>query len=307
MLTIENLQYRYAGATQSALADVSLIVNPGEIVGLLGPNGAGKTTLISLLAGILPIQHGHIALDGKALAANRLSNPADIAIAPQDFAFYPSLTVSENLRCFGALSSNQDLDARLARALVFAQLEGFRDQSAQSLSGGLKRRLNLAITTMAQPKYILLDEPTVGVDPQSRAFLLAAVQQLADQGVGIIYTTHYMEEVESLADRVVIIDHGKVLRHGSLAELLGQGQPLLSFRQTGLSQKAVTELLVDCGQLTLPAEQDAAYELQLSSQCAPVTALNLLQQAGAQLSYAEFGRFNLERLFMQLTHRSLRD
>lgn len=301
MLSLHDIHFRYSHAPGAALAGISFNVNRGEILGLLGPNGAGKTTLISHLAGILSIQQGHITVDGDSLQQARRKNPSCIAIAPQEYAFYPTLTVKENLQCFGAISTTKNLAARIERALAFAQLEQFSQQRALTLSGGLKRRLNLAIATLSDPDYILLDEPTVGVDPQSRAFLLEAVQQLATSGVGIIYTSHYMEEVETLADRVVIIDHGTMLRQGSLDDLLAQGQPILKFLQSGLSDAAVQNALQPYGTMQSPQQ------LLLNSNYSPSLALGALEQAGAQISHAEFGRFNLEQLFMQLTQRSLRD
>ncbi len=306
MLTLNDVHFRYPKAPQPALAGVSFELQRGEILGLLGPNGAGKTTLISHLAGILPIQQGSVSVNGETLAQARYKNPASIAVAPQEYAFYPTLSVRENLQCFGSISTTKNLSARIARALVFAQLEQFSQQQAQTLSGGLKRRLNLAIATLSDPQYILLDEPTVGVDPQSRAFLLDAVQQLAANGVGVIYTSHYMEEVEALAKRVVIIDHGKVLRQGSLDDLLAQGQALLTFAQIGLSPESVQQALQGYGEI--PARvAHSTQQLLLDAQFTPSQALAALEKAGAQITHAEFGRFNLEQLFMQLTQRSLRD
>ena len=301
MLRLSDLHYQYPKATNPALAGVSFDVARGEILGLLGPNGAGKSTLISQLAGVLPIQLGSISVDGEPLQQSRKKAPYRIAVAPQEYAFYPTLTVKENLQCFAALSAKNNHQSRITRALAFTQLERFQRQTANTLSGGLKRRLNLAIATLSDPEYLLLDEPTVGVDPQSRAFLLDAVSQLADDGMGVIYTSHYMEEVESLASQVVIIDHGKVLRSGSLTELLAQGQAILKFTQTGLSIDAVKSIMQVHGQM------QSVEQVLLHASSTPSLALSALEQAGACISHAEFGRFNLEQLFMQLTHRSLRD
>jgi ABC-2 type transport system ATP-binding protein len=307
MLRLSDIHFCYPTAPKAAVAGVSFELARGEILGLLGPNGAGKTTLISHLAGILPLQQGRISVNGEPLAQVRKRTPACIAVAPQEYAFYPSLSVGENLQCFGSLITTKSLSARITRALVFAQLEQCSHQQAQTLSGGLKRRLNLAIATLSDPEYILLDEPTVGVDPQSRAFLLEAVQQLAANGVGVIYTSHYMEEVEALADRVVIIDHGKVLRQGRLNDLLAQGQALLTFAQIGLSPEVVQLTLRAYGEMPAVNSAQLTQQLLLNTHCTPSQALVALEQAGAQITHAEFGRFNLEQLFMQLTHRSLRD
>ncbi|MES2673030.1 MAG: ABC transporter ATP-binding protein [Pseudomonadota bacterium] len=307
MLTLSDIHFCYPKASKAAVAGVSFELARGEILGLLGPNGAGKTTLISHLAGILPLQQGSISVNGEPLAQVRKKNPACIALAPQEYAFYPSLSVRENLQCFASITSTKNLSARITRALVFAQLEQFSQQQAQTLSGGLKRRLNLAIATLSDPEYILLDEPTVGVDPQSRAFLLEAVKELAAKGVGVIYTSHYMEEVEALASRVVIIDHGKVLCQGRLDDLLAQGQALLTFAQVGLSSEVVQLVLGVYGEMLASTAAQLSQQLLLNSQCTPSQALMALEQAGAQITHAEFGRFNLEQLFMQLTQRSLRD
>lgn len=222
MLTIRQLAFRYPGAATAALTDVSLAVARGEVLGLLGPNGAGKTTVIAHLAGLLPIQRGEITIDGRALAAERARNPTRIAMAPQDYAFYPSLTVTENLECFagvGGLSGGR-MKERIRECLVFAQMEGYAKVRANRLSGGLRRRLNLGIALLHSPELLLLDEPTVGVDPQSRAFILDSVRQLARNGCAVIYSSHYMEEVEAIADQVVFLDQGRVVKEGPLTELL---------------------------------------------------------------------------------------
>jgi len=226
MLAIRQLGYRYPAAAAAALDDVSFEAFRGEVLGLLGPNGAGKTTLIAHLAGLLPIQRGEITLDGKALAAERARKPTRIAIAPQEYAFYPSLTVTENLDCFAGVGglSGAERKARIAECLGFAQIERYARTRADRLSGGLKRRLNLAIAMLHRPELLLFDEPTVGVDPQSRAFLLEAVRKLAQSGCAVIYTSHYMEEVEAIADRVVFLDEGRVVKQGGLTDLLAEAE-----------------------------------------------------------------------------------
>jgi ABC-2 type transport system ATP-binding protein len=222
MLAIKDLHYRYAGADAAALQQVSLTAQRGEVLGLLGPNGAGKTTLIAQLAGMLDVQQGQIEIDGQPLTQVRRANPSRIAIAPQEYAFYPSLSVAENLDCFAGVGGLRGAEKaqRLKACVALAQLQNYRKVQAQRLSGGLKRRLNLAIAMLHRPELILLDEPTVGVDPQSRAFLLDAVKQLARDGSAVIYTSHYMEEVQAIADRIAILDEGKVLCQGTLADLL---------------------------------------------------------------------------------------
>lgn len=306
MLSIKELSYRYPQAEKPALTGVSLNAAHGQILGLLGPNGAGKTTLISHLSGLLPVQQGDISIDGQPLAAIRRNTPTRIAVAPQEYAFYPMLTVRENLECFasaGGLGGSRK-QQRMTECLAFAQLERFSGTRAERLSGGLKRRLNLAIALLPEPEFILLDEPTVGVDPQSRAFLLDAVKTLARNGAAVIYTSHYMEEIEAIADRVVILDDGKVLCDGTLDELLGGGAVRVLLGVEGVSGVALSALLDSFGTVTAAGVN---WLVTLAPEKNPVALLAALEQAGGRVRYAEFGRSNLEQLFMTLTHRLLRD
>jgi ABC-2 type transport system ATP-binding protein len=306
MLSIRDLSFRYPAAERPALAGVSFDARQGEVLGLLGPNGAGKTTLIAHLAGLLPVESGQILIEGRTLAEARAAQPTRIAVAPQEYAFYAMLTVAENLDCFAGAGglAGKEKKGRLAACLAFAQLENFRDVRAERLSGGLKRRLNLAIALLHKPQILLFDEPTVGVDPQSRAFLLEAVRKLADDGSTVLYTSHYMEEVEAIADRVVILDHGRVLKAGTLSELLADGSTQLVLAVEGGHTQRLTSILapfgtatplVDGAQLALPAGQS------------PAAALAAVEAAGLVVRHARFGHANLEHVFMSLTQRNLRD
>jgi len=306
MLAIRNLSYCYPHTEKFALTDVSLDAERGQILGLLGPNGAGKTTLISHLSGVLPAQQGDISIDGVPLAVARHNSPTRIAVAPQEYAFYPMLTVTENLECFaaaGGLGGDRKRQ-RIGECLAFAQLERFAPVRAERLSGGLKRRLNLAIALLPEPELILLDEPTVGVDPQSRAFLLDAVKTLANNGAAVIYTSHYMEEIEAIADRVIIIDDGKVLRDGTLNELLNEGVAHVRLAVEGVMATQLSELLGRFGTVESVGDE---WRVMLAPDQKPTVLLAAVEGAGGRLRYAEFGRNNLEQLFMTLTHQSLRD
>ena len=306
MLAIENLAFSYPQTEKPALSGVSLKAERGQVLGLLGPNGAGKTTIISHLSGALQVQQGSITIDSLPLAEVRRKTPTRIAVAPQEYAFYPMLTVSENLECFasaGGLGGARK-QQRIKECLAFAQLERFASTRGERLSGGLKRRLNLAIALLPEPELILLDEPTVGVDPQSRAFLLEAVKTLADNGAAVIYTSHYMEEIEAIADRVVIIDDGKVLCDGTLAELLGGGETQVRMAVEGVDEARLRALLENFGKVdTLKVEWRVALAM---GKTAPAL-LTAVEAVGGEIRYAEFGRNNLEHLFMALTLRSLRD
>ncbi|MDR2881123.1 MAG: ABC transporter ATP-binding protein [Azoarcus sp.] len=221
MIRVEDLRYRYRSEAPPALDGVSIDIKRSSIHGLLGPNGAGKTTLISLLAGLFTPQEGRITLDGASLGDWRAKRPSAIALVPQDYAFYPMLTVAENLSFFAGVQGvpQRERQRQCAEALAFAHLDAVANQRAEELSGGLRRRLNLAIGLTGKPEILLLDEPTVGVDPSSRRFLLEAVRQLAEAGNTVLYTSHYMEEVEAVCSEVSIIDHGKVLLAGPIEEV----------------------------------------------------------------------------------------
>ena len=303
MLRINGVSYRYRNAAQAALQDVSLSIPAAGIYGLLGPNGAGKTTLISLLAGLLSTAAGDIAFAGQPLSLARADNPRDIALVPQDYAFYPMLTVAENLRFFAGLLGLQagERAAQCAAAIEFARLEQVVEQRAEQLSGGLRRRLNLAIGLLGKPRLLLLDEPTVGVDPQSRHFLLESIAALPAAGTTVIYTSHYMEEVEAICQKIAIIDHGKVLVEGTLADILHTPEPLLELT---LDRAFPAEL---AGRYAPVSDAAGRYQLQLASSAALPRLLDELTLAGVEVRQLSFGQHNLEQVFMRLTRRSLRD
>jgi ABC-2 type transport system ATP-binding protein len=302
MLELKHLGHRYSHTDTAALTDVSLAVPRGSVMGLLGPNGAGKTTLISHLSGALAVQTGEIRIDGRPLAQVRAEAPTRIAVAPQEHAFYPMLTVAENLACFAAAGglSGARRKTRIGECIGFAQLEQFAGVRAERLSGGLKRRLNLAIALLPEPELMLFDEPTVGVDPQSRAFILDAIKSLAQQGAAVIYASHYMEEIEAIADRVAILDRGRVLREGSLDALLSKSAMLLTLAADGLDAAMLSRF-------GTVEEGGVHWRIHLNEGVGPAPVLAALEAEGIAVRHAEFGRHDLEQLFMALTHRSLRD
>ena len=213
MLTITDLSFQYPRSQSLALQGLSLSIPTGSLFGLLGPNGSGKTTLISLMAGVLKVQKGSLV---HSLPQTRLS------LVPQEYAFYPRLSLQENLDFFGAVQGlgGRELSARIVEALQTTGLESAARTRAEHCSGGMKRRLNIAIGLLNRPQLLFLDEPTVGIDPQSRHFILQSIRAINAQGCTVVYSSHYMEEIEMLCDRIAVLDRGQLLLEGGLEELL---------------------------------------------------------------------------------------
>lgn len=216
------ISYCYADAPRPALHGVSFEVPTGEIFGLLGPNGAGKSTLLGILSGSLEVQSGEVAIAGEKLTRRSRRIKQLSAVVPQEYAFYESLSGRQNLRYFGRVFglARAELDERLARAVEICRLEDQLNRTAGQYSGGLKRRLNLAIGLLNAPKILYLDEPTVGIDAESRRYVIDAVLALKALGTTIVYTSHYMEEVEELCDCVAVIDGGRLVLQERMENLL---------------------------------------------------------------------------------------
>lgn len=302
-IDLQEVGYCYAGAGRPALDGVSLNIAPGQVYGLLGPNGAGKSTLLSLLCGLSTATTGMLSVDGRPLAGLRRAEPRAVALVPQDYAFYPTLTVRENLAFFAGILgfAGAAARARVDAGIAFAQLDDAVDRRAEQLSGGLRRRLNLAIGLLGEPRWLLLDEPTVGVDPQSRHFLLDAIAGLPAQGTSVLYTSHYMEEVQTLCRRLAILDHGKLIAEGELEALCGDAAGAQVELATDV---ALPSALVERWAMLSPAPRE--YLLKLPSTAALPGLLGEIAGV-AQLRRIACGRPDLEQLFMRLTRRSLRD
>jgi ABC-2 type transport system ATP-binding protein len=222
MLALRSVTKRYGALT--ALNDVSLDIAPGEFFGLLGPNGAGKSTLMSLVAGLRAPDAGTLTLDGTPLSAHDADTRRALGLVPQHLALYAELSAEKNLRIFGELYGLRGgaLGQRIDEAIGAVQLNDRRRDPVKTFSGGMQRRLNLAAALLHRPKLLLCDEPTVGVDPQSRNAIFEYLEALNRGGLTIIYSTHYMEEATRLCSRIGIIDHGRILALGTLDELLAQ-------------------------------------------------------------------------------------
>jgi ABC-2 type transport system ATP-binding protein len=305
MLIIQDVVKRYGAAT--ALNGVSLQVKAGEFFGLLGPNGAGKSTLMSLVAGLRAPDAGTITLDGQHLSVADPSARAHLGLVPQSIALYEDLSAEQNLRIFGELYGlrGDNLHHRVAEALEAVQLTDRRRDQVKTFSGGMQRRLNLVAALLHRPKLLLCDEPTVGIDPQSRNAIFDFLEARAREGLTVIYSTHYMEEATRLCTRIGIIDHGRIHALGTLDELLAQ-LPM----KDGISFPATTATAVLAAKLvghgTITTDGGLHHFLpQNDFKTSAFYALAEEYQLSSRLFAAE--RPTLEGVFLHLTGRTLRE
>jgi ABC-2 type transport system ATP-binding protein len=300
VIRLRGLGKDYAGRT--AVQALDLEVQRGEILGLLGPNGAGKTTTISMVCGVVTPTRGTVEIAGTSLQSRAAK--AKLGLVPQDLALYDELSAYQNLAYFGALYglSGAPLVERSAWALGVVGLTDRAREPVKQYSGGMKRRLNIAAGLVHKPEVLVLDEPTVGVDPQSRNHIFETVRMLQGQGMTVVYTSHYMEEVEALCDRVAIMDSGKIVAIGTVAELVAQ------YAGKGVE----LELAGDVDAAARAAEKHGTIErdgdvlrVVPSASLSPVIAA--IEAAGATIARIESRQANLETAFLALTGRALRD
>ena len=279
MIKIKNLTKKYGN--HYALKDITLTIDSGTIFGLLGPNGAGKTTLISTLVGLTKADSGEIIIDSRDIKKELAYIQSISSLIPQNLAFYPTLTAKENLEFFGGMLglSGRELQSRIESVVEITKLSDVYNRQANTYSGGLKRRLNIAIGLLSEPEIIYFDEPTVGIDPQSRNFILEFIKSMREEGRVIIYTSHYMQEVEFLCDEIAIIDNGEIIKQGSLESLLTQ-----KFKAILKTDKEILQIDIE----KLPDE------------------LNRLIASKEEIKSIEYGH-NLENYFLELTDKKLRD
>jgi ABC-2 type transport system ATP-binding protein len=307
VLEVRELRKRYGPTT--ALDGVSFTVAEGEMFGLLGPNGAGKTTLLSIVSCLLEADSGEVLFDGRTVHMSDRGIRRRIGIVPQELAIYHELTARENLSFFGSLYglTETELTRRVEEVLRAIGLEDRADARADTFSGGMKRRLNLGAALVHRPRLLLLDEPTTGVDPQSRNHIFEEVRRLNAAGVTVVYTSHYMEEVQALCPRIGIIDHGRLIALGTLPELLQMLTGLIRFRapqvtpdlRRRISDLPQTKLLENCGDtLDLECRDVKGTLLRL---------LGLFNELRLEFISLETEEPNLERVFLHLTGRALRD
>jgi ABC-2 type transport system ATP-binding protein len=295
-----------------AVESLSLQIHAGECVGLLGPNGAGKTTAISMASGLFPPDRGEITLRGESIRSDTAQAKRLLGVVPQDLALYEELKAVDNLRFFGALYqlSGAALKKAMDHALDFAGLSDRRSDLVKHFSGGMKRRLNLAAALLHDPEILLLDEPTVGVDPQSRNAIFESIADLRQRGKTIIYTTHYMEEVERLCDRVIIIDHGRLIADNSVERLKQQAAqgPRLSIELCEPMDEASLAALAKISGVLSARASSRRLSVDVSDlQPGTVAVLDFLHQSGRKWMHLNSERPNLESVFLSLTGSKLRD
>jgi ABC-2 type transport system ATP-binding protein len=301
VLELRGLGKDYGART--AVHAVDLDVMRGQCLGLLGPNGAGKTTTISMACGVVTPSRGSVAIGGIDLARDPMRAKRKLGLVPQELAIYEELSATQNLEYFGALYGLAGA-ARDQRVGWVLDLVGLRDRASEPVrkySGGMKRRINLAAGLLHEPELLVLDEPTVGVDPQSRNHIFETVRDLTARGVTVIYTTHYMEEVEALCDRVAIIDAGKIVATGTVAELIaahaGKGVELELVGDVDAAAAAASEH----GAVT---RDGSVVRVVPTAGLAPVIAA---VETRATIARIESRQANLETAFLALTGHGLRD
>ena len=296
---------------RSVVDGVGFEIAAGETYGLLGPNGAGKTTTISMVCGLLRRDEGSVVIGGLDLDTAPRAAKALIGYVPQDIALYPDLTGDENLRFFGRLYGlrGKDLAGRVDHIFDVVGLRDRAGDRVDSYSGGMKRRLNIAAGLLHEPRLLVLDEPTVGVDPQSRNAILEAVKVLGGQGLAVLYTTHYMEEAERLCDRVGILDEGRLVAEGTRDELVAMVGERDHIRLTGRGQLGA--LADACRAVDGVAEatvgEDGLDLIVFGARRLLPQVMELAERAGTSVQSVDVDEPNLETVFLHLTGKALRD
>jgi ABC-2 type transport system ATP-binding protein len=295
-----------------AVRGINLSIRQGEIFSLLGPNGAGKSTTISMVSGLLTPDSGDALIFGKSIRKETVQAQKQVGVVPQEIAIYTDLSARQNLMFWGRMAglSGKLLSRRVDEVLELVELTDRQRGDSGKFSGGMKRRLNIAIALLHQPALLILDEPTVGIDPQSRRKILDSVKVLRDQGTTILYTTHYMEEAQELSDRIAIMDEGKIIACGTQAELVQrvgeQDHIVLKVTEAKESDLVRMGKSLNGSILTLKDEQTIEVLAHKGWEVLPMlfTACN---QSGVKVTAVEIQEANLEMVFLQLTGKALRD
>jgi ABC-2 type transport system ATP-binding protein len=309
MIEVEQLRKSFGDLT--AVDGVSFSAAAGEIFGLLGPNGAGKTTIISCISGLITPSSGHVRVDGHDVVRDGPKARRAIGVVPQEVSLYDDLSAVENLSYWGGAQGMRQplLGERMRKVLELTGLEDRTREPVKQFSGGMKRRLNFACGIIHQPKLLLLDEPTVGVDPQSRVRLLELVRQQAREGACVLYTTHYMEEAETLCDRLAIVDHGKIIAAGTLTELRAMLAEHDLLRLTGSFPVGAAKLaLANIDSIEILQADAELLILSLADASRKLPAIfGALAAAGCEVRGTTLTQPSLESLFIKLTGKDLRE
>lgn len=309
VLVCEGLTKRYGERT--VVDKVSFEIAEGETYGLLGPNGAGKTTTISIACGLLRPDEGTVAVAGQSMNPDAVNVKSLVGLVPQDVALYPDLTARENLQFFGRLQGlgKRALAERVDHVLAMIGLTDRADDRIENYSGGMRRRCNIGAGLLHEPKLLVLDEPTVGVDPQSRHAILESIEELGGQGLSVLYTTHYMEEAERLCDRIGIIDEGRLIAEGTRAELVEQVGEHTHVRVEGAGD--LTSFAAGCRAIDLIVSaslSEGIVDLVVRDghrALAPI--VDAAEAAAVAIGSIDIVDPDLETVFLHLTGRALRD
>ncbi len=310
LLEVKELSKSYGNI--KAVGGISFEIQKGEIFGLLGPNGAGKTTTISMLSCLLKPDSGDTFVDGYSILKDSMEVKKRIGVVPQDVSLYPTLSAQENLVFFGEMYglTGSKLREKVDEVLEVVGLKDRRKEAINKYSGGMKRRINIAVGLLPSPKLLILDEPTVGVDPQSRTNILETLKELNKKGLTILYTSHYMEEVEFLCDRIAIMDLGKIIAIGSLNELrlLVGERDLLRISTANEISKDLVETVKKIPDVSEARVLDESIEiLTLHGRKLLPQIIEIFADTGVKIKSVEVKEPNLESVFLHLTGKELRD
>jgi len=307
MINVSNLRKTFD--TVEALKGISFNIQQGECYGLLGPNGAGKTTTISIMSTVVEPDEGEVNISGYDLKKNPLECKKNIGVVTQEIALYNELSAYDNLLFWGGIYDvpKTELIKRIDETVILLGLTDRKDDKVKTYSGGMKRRINIASALLHKPKVLFMDEPTVGIDPQSRNLIFEVVEKLHEDGMTIVYTTHYMEEAERLCDRIGILDNGEIIAQGTLDELRTTGSMketvVISF--TNLSDERFNMFENDWKDLQRFNDTIHFYSMNIQVDLSKI--ILKCSEAGLDIRHIDIRKINLETIFLSLTGKQLRD
>jgi len=308
LATMKKVVKRYGDFT--AVDHLDLTINQGEVFGLLGPNGAGKSTSIKALCGLIGIDSGEITVFGKQQGLNNIETRRELGIVTQEITVFEDLSAYDNLKYFGELYGlrGKELKDNIARVLEFIELTDHAKKTPKKYSGGMQRRLNIGCALVHRPKLLIMDEPTVGIDPQSRNHILESVKKLAAEGTTVIYTSHYMEEVEAICDRIAIMDSGRVIAEGTLDELVGNMAHEDNIRLTAAvpSESLTAEIKAVAGVKSVTVN-GSNYNIVSTIEAGNLNRIMEIAMRHGGMTNITNAKPNLEDVFLTLTGKRLRD